>query len=144
MFISLKEKIKNTLIPITNDKSLCGLGVHSFEGYFMPFYDQPFEDDEECIVEGIHTFKCSHCGFVRDVNASGEFFNTPFVFHHEKIYKHSDPDLKTFIFHCTNKYFDEHSLKSLIRNKGEKYAEKVMFFRVLPFFPIEDIYNSLK
>lgn len=35
---------------------------HEYEHHFIHFADQPFEDDDDCCIEGEHVYKCINCG----------------------------------------------------------------------------------
>lgn len=43
-------------------KLICKLGIHKYEHKFIPFADQPFENDPMCVIEGVHVNKCKYCG----------------------------------------------------------------------------------
>lgn len=43
-------------------KRKCKIGFHEYETVFIPYADQPFEDDDDCCIEGYRILKCVHCG----------------------------------------------------------------------------------
>lgn len=50
---------------------------HEYEHYFIPFADQPFEDDDCCCVEGEHVYRCINCGeIVKYANINGKNIKT--------------------------------------------------------------------
>lgn len=50
---------------------------HEYEHHFIPFADQPFENDNYCCVEGEHVYRCINCGeIVKYANINGKNIKT--------------------------------------------------------------------
>lgn len=115
---------------------LCRLNFHLFEDVFVPYSDQPFEGDFECVTEGYHTRKCIKCDIERDRQISGVFYNLPFIRKHEKIYSELSYETRNFVFHVfqVKKY---PYLKDVLKNdKGEGYIERIALAQFFFFIPI--------
>jgi len=55
----MKLKLK---INMCISRFFCKLNIHKYKYSFIPFSDQPFQNDPMCVIEGVHLYKCTYCG----------------------------------------------------------------------------------